>query len=1139
MLLREHEEVGSFLQRPALAETPATRSEGAGSEAGLAGEARLTERVGDRIGRYRLLQPIGEGGCGVVYLAEQEEPVRRRVALKVIKMGMDTRSVIARFEAERQALAMMDHPNIARVLDAGATEAGRPYFVMELVRGVRITEYCDENRLPTEQRLRLFIQVCQAVQHAHQKGIIHRDLKPSNILVTLHDGVPVPKIIDFGIAKATEQRLTQKTLFTEFRAFIGTPAYMSPEQAEMSGLDIDTRSDIYSLGVLLYELLTGRTPFDPKALMAGGLDECRRTIREQEPARPSTRLGTLHAADLATAAGQRRTDVPRLLHQLRGDLDWIVMKCLEKDRTRRYETANALAVDIERYLGNEPVLARPPSNWYRLHKLLRRHRLAVGAGVAIAVALLAGAGISTWQAIRARNAEEQEAQLRVQAEQERERAQQEKAAAHLNEYVADMNLAQSSIAAGNYGRAAQLVDKHWPEPGEPDLRGFEWRYLWRLCRGDEHKALPGQDGSVTAVAVAPDGRRVAVGTWERLNVYDISPPAKVASLSREALALAFLPDGKTLISASGSAVRVWRTADWTEQVSLRQASGPIALSADGRRLAAESRGGVRLWETATWAEVMTLPEASGPMAFSPDAALVATSGRNGVTLWSTADGQAVRTLEDSTNLFFRAGPWFRTQQGMAFSGDGKLLAAVRNAPSARGVFVIGVWDVGSGKEKAVMPADPERAEHTGLIAALAMAPDGHTVATASWDHSIRCWDLATGHRTETLQGHLSEVWALAFAPDGGSILSGGKDGGVNLWPLQARPKDDLLPAGWTPWCFSADGRLLAAVNAQGTLGLINLATQEIEQQFEPPSAASVSPPAFAREGDRPGAGPPFGGKPEGPPPGEGERRFRQEGPRFGFMSPAAFSGDLRVLARGMADGSILLRDTITQETSALKVGEGPVDFVLLSPDGRELVCGGRGRSLSWRDLGNPTGSMVNLEGQRAMFSPNGRYLAVFGRENTLRIWDVARRTAGVSLALESSPGFSVAFSPDGQILATTAGIEDVENAIRLWRTTTGAPLGQCVGHKQSVWAVAFAPDGRSLASSSDDGTVKLWNVATQQELLSTRRSGEVPRSLLFSPDGTVLVGMGSSFGRGVAELRLFRAPSLAAIDSGTRVRPAN
>src|SRR5712664_2678251 len=279
-LLKAHEEAGGFLEPPAAPLPNRT----------VVVSIPLTEKPGDKIGRYKLLQQIGEGGCGVVYMAEQEEPVRRRVALKVIKLGMDTKSVIARFEAERQALALMDHPNIATVLDAGATETGRPYFVMELVRGIRITEYCDQNKLSTEERLKLFVQVCHAIQHAHQKGIIHRDIKPSNILVTLHDGVPVPKVIDFGIAKATQGRLTDHTLFTAFEQFIGTPAYMSPEQVELSGLDVDTRSDIYSLGVLLYELLVGTTPFDAGELLASGLDKMRRTIREKQPVRPSTRL---------------------------------------------------------------------------------------------------------------------------------------------------------------------------------------------------------------------------------------------------------------------------------------------------------------------------------------------------------------------------------------------------------------------------------------------------------------------------------------------------------------------------------------------------------------------------------------------------------------------------------------------------------------------------------------------------------------------------------------------------------------------------------------------------------------------------------------------------------------------------------
>ncbi|MCA9276529.1 MAG: serine/threonine protein kinase [Phycisphaerales bacterium] len=347
------------------------------------------EAAGDQMGNYKLLQQIGEGGFGTVWMAEQREPVRRRVALKIIKLGMDTKQVIARFEAERQALAMMDHPNIAKVFDAGMTETGRPYFVMEYIKGIPILQYCDHEKVDTRGRLDLFTKVCHAIQHAHQKGIIHRDIKPGNVLVTMHDGVPVPKVIDFGIAKATNAELTDKTLFTQHRQMIGTPVYMSPEQAEMSGLDIDTRSDIYSLGVLLYELLTGTTPFDHRELLDRGFGEMMRIIREETPHKPSTRLSSLGETASRTAE-QRHTDIRRLGLILRGDLDWIVMKCLEKDRTRRYDTANGLAADIQRHLSNEPVSAGPPSASYRLRKFVRRNRAGVLAALAVGSTLLLG-----------------------------------------------------------------------------------------------------------------------------------------------------------------------------------------------------------------------------------------------------------------------------------------------------------------------------------------------------------------------------------------------------------------------------------------------------------------------------------------------------------------------------------------------------------------------------------------------------------------------------------------------------------------------------------------------------------------------------------------------------------------------------
>jgi serine/threonine protein kinase/tetratricopeptide (TPR) repeat protein len=499
-LLRRHDEARSFLESP-----PPELAQTANGPA--------IEEVGTQVGSYKLLEQIGEGGFGIVFMADQQAPVRRRVALKIIKPGMDTRQVLARFEVERQALALMDHPNIARALDAGVTDSGRPYFVMELVRGVSITSYCDETNSAVHERLELFMQVCRAVQHAHQKGIIHRDLKPSNILVTLVDGRPVPKVIDFGIAKAINQPLTQETLFTRFAEMIGTPLYMSPEQAEMTQLDIDTRSDIYSLGVLLYELLTGSTPFDKNRLKKAAYDEIRRIIREEEPPKPSLRISTLGEKRTVVAA-HRHADPNRLSQLLRGDLDWIVMKALEKDRSRRYETANGLARDVERYLNDEPVEAGPPSTTYRLRKFVQRNRGQVLAAALILCALLAGIAGTTIGLIRAERQRQFAEEQRAKAEQARDLTRQA-LDAMTSTVTGDALSTQKEIIADQKKFLTEVLTYYQQFAGEKaDDQQSQARTAAAARRvGEIERGLGRYEQAVAALKIARDGYAILVSDF--------------------------------------------------------------------------------------------------------------------------------------------------------------------------------------------------------------------------------------------------------------------------------------------------------------------------------------------------------------------------------------------------------------------------------------------------------------------------------------------------------------------------------------------------------------------------------------------------------------------------------------------------
>lgn len=1014
------------------------------------------EQIGGVVGRYKLLEKIGEGGFGMVYRAEQHEPVRREVAVKVIKLGMDTKSVVARFEAERQALALMDHPSIARVLDGGATSTGRPYFVMELVRGVPITDYCRANKLSLEDRLALFIQLCHAIQHAHQKGVIHRDLKPSNVLVTVLDGKPVPKVIDFGVAKAIEEPLTEKTVLTNFHAFIGTPAYTSPEQAEMTGADVDTRSDIYSLGVLLYELLTGVTPFDAKELAESGLDGMRRVIKEVEPPKPSTRL--------RRAIVSARADWP--IATVDRDLDWIVMKCLEKDRTRRYATAQELAADIQRYLDHEPVMARPQSTLYRMQKALRRHRIAFAAGTAILVAVVLGTTVSVWQALRATRAEriaeerrKNEEILRHNAELERERALESQRKAELNEYIADINLAHHSILAGNIARATELLARH----RNTGSQRFEWRYLWHAAKGNDHQVVVRESSSVQSLAASPEF--IVVGLRDSVRIYDAKTGGPIKTLVKPGFSVALSSAG-LLATASKTAVRVWRTSDWAEVYFLAEHADPVGFSPEGRHLAATSPEGIHVFGP-DGNLVTAIPDGMPPFAFGPRGDVIAVDTRNGIALKDMTTARTLCILEHSDGMFID--PRMRHMNLLAFSPDGHYVVAARNVLRDGSIFVLDVWSAATGEKVGTLPVGSDTVEHAGLVSGVAFARSGQLLVSGSHDHSIRLWDLETRRCIGRLHGNPSEVWAVAFSYDGRTVLSGAKDGTVRLWPTNTTSRERLYEGNWTPIRFSKDGHTLAAVDDQSTFVLLNLRTGEPEDSL------------------------PLGKVP------------------FGRWA-GVVSDDFRVLVHPLPEGGLRVWDLKTKESFDLESHEKRSFWAAISPDGSAVLAGGERDSVHWWNLLAPSETPLRIQGKGALFSRNGAVLVTL-HDGSIKVWNPATRSLKAEFPLAADFGFAtpIALSDDGGVLAVGSNpIAEAENAIRLYDTRKGALLGVCKGHTQGVRWLAFSPDGETLASVSDDSTLRFWNVRTQQELLSIRRLADPVREILFSPDGDWLAARTSS-----------------------------
>ncbi len=1120
-----------------------------------------TASVGDHIGPYRLMEQIGEGGFGLVFVAEQQEPVRRKVALKVLKPGMDSRDVVARFEAERQALALMDHPHIAQVLDAGSTPAGRPYFAMELVRGVPITDYCDQNRLAPRERLALFVQVCQAVQHAHQKGIIHRDIKPGNVLVTSHDGVPVVKVIDFGVAKALGQSLTEKTIYTRFAQMIGTPLYMSPEQAEMSGLDVDTRADVYALGVLLYELLTGTTPFDKDRFRKAAFDEIRRIIREEEPPRPSTRLSTL-GATLAAVSANRKIDPEKLAGLVRGELDWIVMKALEKDRNRRYDSATGLAKDVQRYLTGDTVEACPPTVSYRLRKTFRKHKAAVMIAAGFVAVLLLGIAMTAWQALRATHAEAESARQRDEAvaahrvaETERDKAvaahraaaAERDKVAHANQslrrlaaeqrralYATSMNLAQAAWEGGNPSRTFELLRQWVPKPGEDDLRGFEWHYWNRFAHQDlKAVRLPGfskVDAEYAPPTLSPDGTRVAAFVTDpadqttRLKLWDADTGRELWSVPA--------PGGESPV-------------------------GYATFSQDGRRFAASRtivprregpqvrRTEIRVWDTATGKTVYSTraPEQSrfSRPALAPDGTRLAllTNRRSGAdfTAWLT-----VLQLPDGREVFrYPPEPSRHFMLASAFGPDGKRLAAIGIGAVGYSENTVHVWELNGGREvwKAILP-------DVAVPVDLRFSPNGDRVLVRLADEQtdrVIIWDNTDGKKLQTLQlptppGRRLLLPPTTFGPVG-RRLAVPQGTQVYLFDLDSNPVPaprairghDRTVSGAA---FGRDGSRLVTIDAAGTVKQWDPVARD--RRLQTPFGSLLTRGTVFPNAD--GSRVAFI-----PPPGDPVRRFRlTDGAGRtvaelvlppGHPDSENFSADGRTFALLWHDGynyTLFVWDAAAGKE--LRRFTPPPDvrgIVSLTPDGSRVAV----TTTSAPNEGGWSSSTLNVwetatgrellsrrgirseDSFRAVYSPDGRWLVInpgLAADGDCRIVWLDARTGAEAATLKFGPHMVTggAFTRDGRRLALAHRVGET-TTLRVWevepilRGEAAEPVATLAGLGGDFPLIQFSPDGRRVLTSGD-GTVKLWDLGSGREVLTLKAAGVTTGAAFFSPDGNTVWG---------------------------------